>query len=67
MTVWPGGEPGDAGDAQDPVARGSRRVNRVVLPWMQQASSAAAWALVSGIGVRAGPEIQVPFHSDGLR
>ena len=42
-------------------------LNRVALPWMQHASSAAAWALVSGISVRAGPEIQVPFHSDGLR
>jgi hypothetical protein len=34
---------------------------------MQQASSAEAWALVSGISVRAGPEIQLPLHSDGLR
>jgi hypothetical protein len=37
------------------------------LAWMQQASSAAAWAAVSGAVGRAGPAIQLPFHSDGLR
>ena len=40
---------------------------RVVLPCRQQASSACACASVIGRSVRAGPEIQSPFHSLPLR
>ena len=66
VTAWPGPNPATLA-TRTIRSPAEAAVNRVELPCRQHASSAIACASVMWRSVRAGPEIQLPFHSLGLR